>query len=385
MLNLPSDVQARLLGRQVTDLLTTADRAMRAGRRALITGAGGSIGGELARQLAACGLERLTLIDSSEYALFRIESELRRRFPDAAIDAFVADITRRVDLKAAFDAARPHVVYHAAAYKHVPIAERAIVPAVRTNVLGTVEVLRAAEESGARFVLISSDKAAEPRSVMGATKRLAELAALDAAHQAFRPVVVRFGNVLGSSGSVVEVMADCVADGRNVPITDPDATRFFMTVSEAVSLVLKADLMAGDPGVFWLDMGEPIRIGTLAERFIAWATPKGQQRVGIDVIGLRPGEKVHEELTTHGLEMRQTKHPRVLRATQAPAPKFVVTRALRAVRIACDQGDAGMALDALIHAVSDFIPSEAAFTAAGRKDHSRWVEHVRSSAVAAAS
>jgi FlaA1/EpsC-like NDP-sugar epimerase len=270
-----------------------------------------------------------------------------------------------VDIGAACSDARPHVVYHAAAYKHVPIAERSIVPATRTNVLGTVETLNAAHEAGARFVLISSDKAAEPRSVMGATKRLAEMVTLDASSAGFRAIVVRFGNVLGSSGSFVEVMSDCVQQGRNVPVTDPDATRFFMTGAEAVSLVLKADLMAREAAVFWFDMGRPIQIGTLARRFIEWATPAGRPRVGIDRIGMRPGEKMHEELTTHGLEMRPTAHPRILRARQPAMPRFAVARALRAVRIACDRGDAAQALGALMDAVSDFVPSEAALEAAG--------------------
>src|SRR5581483_6015623 len=150
-------------------------------------------------------------------------------WPAAAIDAVICDVSRRADIRAACAAARPHVVYHAAAYKHVPIAERSIVPAARTNVIGTVETVRAAREVGARFVLISSDKAAEARSVMGATKRCAEFVTLSAATPTFRPIVLRFGNILGSSGSIVEIMARCVAEGRNVPITDPEATRFFMT------------------------------------------------------------------------------------------------------------------------------------------------------------
>lgn len=364
MLNLPADVQARLLGRPVGSLLTPADRAAFQGQRILVTGAGGSVGGELSRQLAACSPARLTLIDHSEYALFRIEGDLRRRCPNVTIDATVGDVSRGVDVRAACRTARPDVVYHAAAYKHVPIAERSIVPAARTNVLGTVETLRAACASGARFVLISSDKAAEPRSVMGATKRLAELLTLDAATPAFRPVVIRFGNILGSSGSLVEVMWDCVRHGRSVPLTDPDATRFFMTGVEAVSLVLKADLIARGPAVFWLDMGKPLRIGALAERFIEWATPAGRPRVGVDVIGLRAGEKLHEELTTQGLEMRSTPHPRILRAGQPATPPPVIARALRAVRRACARGDAAAVLDGLLAAVPDFVPSGAALALA---------------------
>ena len=147
---------------------------------------------------------------------------------------------------------------------------------------------------------------------MGATKRLAELVARLSAEPLFRPVVVRFGNILGSSGSVVEIMANTVRARPHVPVTDPAATRFFMTGEEAVSLVMKADLMGRGGEVFWLDMGQPLRIGDLAERIIDWATPEGRPRVGIDIIGLRPGEKLREELTTQGLEMKATSHPRIL-------------------------------------------------------------------------
>lgn len=365
MLDLHPDVQEHLLGRSVRDLLTPADRAACAGQRILVTGAGGSIGSELSRLIASCRPARLTLVDQSEYALFRIDRDLRRRFPETGIDGVLGDVSRRVDIRAACHVSRPHVVYHAAAYKHVPIAEGSIVPAARTNVLGTIETVRAARDGGARFVLISSDKAAEPRSVMGATKRLAELAALDAATSIFRPIVIRFGNILGSSGSVVEVMWACVQQGHNVPLTDPDATRFFMTGTEAVSLVLKADLIARHPEVFWLDMGEPLRIGSLADRFIEWATPAGRPRVGIDIVGLRPGEKMHEELTNHGLEMRPTGHPRIMRARQRAIDRPAVVSALRAIRAACARGDAAGTLNVLMDAVHDFVPSEAAIQAAG--------------------
>jgi FlaA1/EpsC-like NDP-sugar epimerase len=386
MLDLSPEVQERLLGRRVREVLSGQDRSAFRGQRVLVTGAGGSIGGELCRQLASCEPARLTLIDHSEYALFRIDQELRERFPSMAIDAVIGDVSRRADITAACREARPHVVYHAAAYKHVPIAERSIVPAARTNVIGTVEAVYAAREVGARFVLISSDKAAESRSIMGATKRCAELAALAATTTTFRPIVLRFGNILGSSGSLVEIMWRAVQQGRSIPITDPAATRFFMTASEAVSLVLKADLIARQPEVFWLDMGEPLQIGALAERFIEWATPAGQPRVGIDIIGLRPGEKMHEELTGHGLEMRPTAHPRILRARQREMPREQIRRAVRALRSACVAGDAARIIDALERAVVDFVPSSAAVAAAqAQKGLRTWGERVRLSAVAVAS
>jgi len=256
------------------------------------------------------------------------------------------------------------VVYHAAAYKHVTITERAAVPAIRTNVLGTLETARAARDVGARFVLISSDKAAEPRSVMGATKRFAELVGLGMASPTFRPVAVRFGNILGSSGSLIEIMSRCVREGRNVPVTHPDATRFFMTAAEAVSLVLKADLIGNRAEVFWLDMGEPLRIGDLVERFIASATPAGDTPVGIDLIGLRPGEKMREELTTQGLTMRSTEHPRIWSARQRPVQRDAVAAAVRSIRGAVAAGDAIQALAVMQAVVGDFTASTAAWAAA---------------------
>lgn len=364
MVDLSRDIQERLLGRPVRGLLTPADRRALAGQRLLVTGAGGSVGGELSRQLASCAPERLTLVDHSEYALFTIERELREQHAGVAIDAVLGDVSRRVDISAACCGARPYAVYHAAAYKHVPIAEQSIVPAIRTNVLGAIETARAAREAGARFVLISSDKAAEPRSVMGATKRLAELAALSLASETFRPVAVRFGNILGSSGSLVEIMARCVREGRRIPVTDPDATRFFMTAEEAVALVLKADLIGGGATVFWLDMGEPLRIGDLVDRFVACTTPAGETPVGIDVIGLRPGEKMREELTTQGLAMQSTAHPRIWAARQRNIRRDHIAASIRAIRRAVAVGDAADALAGLQTAVEDFTASSAAWAAA---------------------
>jgi FlaA1/EpsC-like NDP-sugar epimerase len=363
-------IQERLLDREVRDVLAPADRRLLSGQRLLVTGAGGTIGGELARQLAACHPATLTLVDHSEYALFRIERELRQRWPDVTVDAVVADITRRADMRSTCATARPHAVYHAAAYKHVTITERCIVPAARVNVLGTFETVLAAREAGARFVLISSDKAAEPRSVMGATKRVAEMVALSAGGRMFRPVAVRFGNILGSSGSVVEIMAQCIAERRNVPITHPEATRFFMTAGEAVALVLKADIAGRRAEVFWLDMGEPLRIGSLAERMIALATPPDTPAVGVDIIGLRPGEKMHEHLTAQGLEMRATQHPRIWSARQSPVAPSVLVDAIRTLRRAVASGDAVTVL-ATLEAAAAYEASAQARTEARRRTTAR--------------
>jgi FlaA1/EpsC-like NDP-sugar epimerase len=364
VIDLDRAAEERLLGRPVESVLTAIDRRALKDRRLLITGAGGSVGSELARQLAACEPTSLTLVDHAEYNLFRIERRLRAEFPRLTIEAVIADVSRRVDIRAACLVTRPHAVYHAAAYKHVPITEVSVIAAARTNVLGTVETIRAAREVGARFLLVSSDKAADPRSVMGATKRLAELVATYQRSRLFRPVVVRFGNILGSSGSVVEIMADAVRQGRNVPVTDPSATRFFMTAEEAVALVIKADLMGRGGDVFWLEMGQALRIGDLAQRVIDWGTPVGQKAVDIDIIGMRAGEKLREELTTQGLEMKKTSHPRIWSARQKDVSRADIIMAIRQIRRACAAGDAAMALDTIAAAVPDYEPSEVAAKAA---------------------
>jgi FlaA1/EpsC-like NDP-sugar epimerase len=209
-------------------------------------------------------------------------------------------------------------------------------------------------------MLISSDKAARPTSVMGATKRFAELLVLQESAPKFRPIVVRFGNILGSSGSVAEILWERARAGQPLPITDPDATRYFMTAAEAVSLVLKADLIGPGPGIFWLDMGERVRIGDLAERIRARAAETGLPAVETEIIGLRPGEKLHEELTTQGLSMRPTSHPRILSARQPPVPAERTRAALAAARRACATGSAQKVLDVLQYLVQDFEPSAAA-------------------------
>jgi FlaA1/EpsC-like NDP-sugar epimerase len=364
VIELDRAAEERLLGRPVESVLTAIDRRALKDRRLLVTGAGGSIGSALARQLAACDPTSLTILDHAEYNLFRIERCLRTEFPKLTIEAVVGDVSRRADIRQACLITRPHAVYHAAAYKHVPITEVSVIAAARTNVLGTVETIRAARDVGARFLLVSSDKAAQPRSVMGATKRLAELVATYQRSRLFRPVVVRFGNILGSSGSVVEIMVEALRKGRNIPVTDPSATRFFMTAEEAVSLVIKADLMGRGGDVFWLDMGPALRIGDLAQRIIEWGTPEGQTPADIDIIGLRAGEKLREELTTQGLEMKKTSHARIWSARQKDVSRPDVVNAVRQIRRACASGDAGVALETLAAAVPDYEPSDLAVKAA---------------------
>jgi len=206
---------------------------------------------------------------------------------------------------------------------------------------------------------------------MGATKRFAEHLVLGEASDTFRPLVVRFGNILGSSGSVAEIMLRRAGAGLPLPVTDPEATRYFMTASEAVSLVLKADLMGGRPEIFWLDMGDRIRVGDLAARIAAHVRATGGPAVGIETIGLRPGEKLHEELTSQGLSMRRTAHARIFSARQRQTPAALVGKALKTARRACAAASPAVALEALTQLVSDYTPSDAAISAAEGLDTNR--------------
>jgi FlaA1/EpsC-like NDP-sugar epimerase len=332
----------------------------------LITGAGGSIGSALARTVAACGPAGLALFEQSELALFTLERDLIARDPALPLVPYLADVTRRAAIARACRDFAPDVVYHAAAYKHVTMAERAPSASALVNVIGTVEAARAARLTGARFVLISSDKAADPRSIMGATKRLAEIAALHAATSGFRPIVVRFGNVIGSSGSVVEIMRTCVRTGQPIPLTDPDATRYFMTPDEAVALVMRADRFGSAPEIFWLDMGRPIRMGDLVERLLTLEEASGRRRVPVDVIGLRPGEKRNETLSDRRLSFVRTMDRRIRVARDTAGPQLDVPALLRTLRRAVATADDAAVLDVLSAAVAGFEPSDQARAVARR-------------------
>jgi FlaA1/EpsC-like NDP-sugar epimerase len=258
------------------------------------------------------------------------------------------------------------------------MAERAIAAATRVNVLGTAAIVSASRDVGARLVLISSDKAAAPQSVMGATKRLAEHVTLASATKSFRPIVVRFGNVLGSSGSVVDVMRDRLALGRSILVTDPDATRYFMTVGEAVALVMKAVGVARGGETFWLDMGEQVRVGDLARRLSEWEVSEDRARPAIEVIGLRPGEKRVEQLTDQGLELVPTTASRVLVARQRPIRSVVCPVAWRSLRRAVAAEDALAVLQGLCAMVPDFEPSSQAWAVArAERLHQRPVARAR--------
>lgn len=288
------------------------------GRVVLITGAGGSIGSELARQIAGAAPACLTLVGHGENSIFEAAASLRAAFPGVRLETVIADIRDQSRLAQVFDRIRPAVVFHAAAHKHVPLMEENPEEAITNNVIGTRNVVDAALQAGTeRLVLISTDKAVSPSSIMGASKRVAELIVHQAARQSGRAfVAVRFGNVLGSRGSVVHTFKSQIERGGPVTVTDPEMTRFFMTIPEAVHLVLQASGVGKGGELYVLDMGEPVRIVDLAEDLIRLS---GFSTTDIPIVfsGIRPGEKRHEALFEDGLSTRPTSHPEVLEVVGA--------------------------------------------------------------------
>ncbi|MCP5272946.1 MAG: polysaccharide biosynthesis protein [Burkholderiaceae bacterium] len=303
-----------LLGRAPVVLDEAGVGALVRGRTVLVTGAGGSIGSELCRQVAALEPARLVLVELSEYNLYAIDEEVAARWPALQRVSLVGDVKDARRMRALMLAWRPAVVFHAAAYKHVPLMEHHnALAALRNNTLGTQVTAQAAAEAGAEaFVLISTDKAVNPTNVMGATKRAAEMvvSALAAQHPATRFVAVRFGNVLGSSGSVIPKFKEQIARGGPVTVTHPEIIRYFMTIPEAARLVLQAAAIGGSGQVMVLDMGEPVKIADLARQLIRLAghTP---EEIRIEYTGLRPGEKLYEELLADADDTLATAVPRL--------------------------------------------------------------------------
>lgn len=341
------------------------------GRRVIVTGAGGTIGSELARQVAALGPERLILLDNGEYALWQIDIELAEQHPEVPREALIADVRDEARIRAIFEQYQPELVFHAAALKHVPMVEANPLEGMLTNIAGTRHVADAARASGARaMVLISTDKAVNPSSLMGASKRLAEMycQALDvtaraAGNGAMRCVTVRFGNVLGSTGSVVPLFHRQLERGGPLTVTHPDMQRYFMTVREAVGLVLQASVLGtGDTvlpsgeegGIFVLDMGEPVKIVDLARQMIRLAGFRPEVDVEIRFTGLRPGEKLFEELF-HGREPPvPTGFPGLLMANPRTADPAIVGRAIDEIAAACRGGQIRAALALIARLVPEF-------------------------------
>ena len=284
------------------------------GATVLVTGAGGSIGSELCRQVARVNPKELILLGHGENSIFEINLDLRLSFPNLNIQPVIADVRDRERINQIVARYRPDAIFHTAAHKHVPLMEANVEEAITNNVVGTFNVLQAAKEYDVhRFVLISTDKAVNPTSIMGMTKRLAELLTMEAAHSSGQAyLAVRFGNVLGSRGSVIPVFQRQIAAGGPVTITHPDMRRYFMTISEAVQLVLQATVLGRGGEVFALDMGEPVRILDLATDLIKLSGLKPGRDIQITYIGTRPGEKLSEELFLDTENYQPTKHPRIL-------------------------------------------------------------------------
>jgi FlaA1/EpsC-like NDP-sugar epimerase len=303
-----------LLGRAQVALDEKGLSDLIAGQTVLVTGAGGSIGSELCRQIARFGVARLVCVDVSELAIYQLEQELREAHPQMQGLYYTANVREAERLLAIARLHRPAVVFHAAAYKHVPLMESLNeIEALGTNVLGTLNAARVAGSVGAtRFVLISTDKAVNPTNVMGASKRLAELVMQSVANEyvGTRFVAVRFGNVLGSSGSVVPLFAAQISRGGPLTVTHPDIVRYFMTIPEAAQLVLQAGLVGQTGQIFVLDMGDPVKIVELA-RILIRLSGKTEQEIPVIFTGLRPGEKLYEELLADGETTEPTPHPKL--------------------------------------------------------------------------
>ena len=305
-----------LLGRDPVDLdMETIARSL-VGQVVLITGGGGSIGSEVCRQVARQRPSQLVVLDHGEYNLYQIERELRLEFPSLTIHAILGDVKNVDLLHRLFTTYHPQVVIHAAAYKHVPMLENNSAEGVRNNVFGTLNVARLANEFGCtRFVMVSTDKAVSPTNVMGASKRIAEIFCQNLnAHSPVRFITVRFGNVLASAGSVVPLFRQQIANGGPVTVTHPDITRYFMTIQEAVGLTLQASVMGKGGEIFVLNMGEPVKIKALADLMIRLAGKKPDVDIPIIYTGLRPGEKLHEEMFHEEEALRNTTHAKVMLA-----------------------------------------------------------------------
>ena len=351
-----------------TDLAAVAELAT--GETVLITGAGGSIGSELCRQIARLAPSRVVLLGHGENSIFDVLHELRADFPTVSWIPVIADVRDRKRVAAVFRVHKPHAVFHAAAHKHVPLMEANVIEAITNNVFGTLNVVDAALEAGCEhFVFISTDKAVRPTSVMGATKRIAELIVQRAASKHDRNFVsVRFGNVLGSRGSVVPTFLRQIRAGGPVTVTHPEMQRYFMTIPEAVQLTLQAGALGRGGEVFLLDMGEPIRIVDIATDLIRLSGLAVGRDIEIKFTGMRPGEKLYEEMFFSAENVLATEHPKVLRARNGILPEGVMRRIEALVTAAESEHPDEQLRQLLRNLVPDFHPHPAPPLAASDGD-----------------
>ena len=328
-----------LLGRKPVSLDWEQISQGLSGKSVLVTGGGGSIGGELCRQIAKLGPARLSIVDNTEFNLYRIELELRREFPGLILDPVLGDICDRVLVDRLLEQLKPDIIFHTAAFKHVPLLETHAREALRNNVLGTRIIANAADRNQVEnFVLISTDKAVNPVSLMGASKHAAEIICQHlAGHSSTKFITVRFGNVLNSAGSVVPLFNEQINNGGPVTVTHPEVMRYFMTIPEACQLIMQVGAMGESGGVYVLDMGEPVKIQYLAEQMIRLAGKEPGRDIEITHSGLRPGEKLFEELFHEHETYRKTDHLQIFQARRDCVNEAVLMDALdileRAIRV----------------------------------------------------
>ncbi|MCR4301102.1 MAG: polysaccharide biosynthesis protein [Sulfuricaulis sp.] len=330
-----------LLGREPVTLDWQAITEATRGQTVLVSGGGGSIGAELCRQIGSLNPGRLIIVDRSEFNLYSIDMELQNNIPELSKIALLADINDTVQMDKIMRTYSPAVVYHAAAYKHVPILENQARAAVVNNVLGTRVMANLADKYGCRsFVMVSTDKAVNPANVMGASKRVAEMYCQGMnAKSNTRFITVRFGNVLGSSGSVIPLFQKQIASGGPVTVTHPEIMRFFMTISEACQLIMQAGVIGKGGEIFVLDMGEPVNISYLAEQLIRLSGKTPGEDIEIVYTGLRSGEKLYEELFHDAEQLTETSHPKILLAQCRLMDKVTLDESFNAMQHACEEGN----------------------------------------------
>jgi FlaA1/EpsC-like NDP-sugar epimerase len=351
-----------LLGREPVELDWRAITEATRGKTVLVTGGGGSIGAELCRQLARFKPARLIILDRSEFNLYSIDIELRQSMPDLSLTSLLVDVNDAMQMEKILRAHAPSVIYHAAAYKHVPILEDQARAAVVNNVLGTRVMARLAEKSGCEsFVMVSTDKAVNPANVMGASKRVAEMycQGMNTGSKT-RFITVRFGNVLGSSGSVIPLFQQQISQGGPVTVTHPEISRYFMTIPEACQLILQSGVIGRGGEIFVLDMGEPVKISYLAEQLIRLSGKTPGEDIEIVYTGLRPGEKLYEELFHDAEKLEETSHPKILLAQCRVMDRGALEKSFDAMQQACDKGDD----TALRNMLAELVPEHTGLVAA---------------------
>jgi FlaA1/EpsC-like NDP-sugar epimerase len=348
-----------LLGRQPVTPDWKSIRGWLGGRSVLVTGAGGSIGSELCRQCARHGARQIALVEIDELALTTTAAELRRDFPQISYVPVLGDCGDQAVIRHALELSAPDAVFHAAAYKQVPLLETQLREAIRNNVLATGTVARAVQEAGVgTFVLISTDKAVDPVNVLGATKRLAEMVCQAMADpKSTRSVTVRFGNVLDSAGSVVPLFREQIRSGGPVTVTHPEVTRYFMTIPEACQLILQAAALGSQHAVYTLDMGDPVPIRLLAEQMIRLAGKQPDRDIAIVYTGLRAGEKLHETLFHADERYRPTSHPKILQAEARAVIAEKIASETSRLRDAVSRYDLEQLALILRESVPEFAPS----------------------------